>query len=39
MSVLARHLKFEWGFTDEEFDDLINYDIKYCMGRGNGGDE
>jgi hypothetical protein len=27
--VLAHHC----GFTDEELDDLINYDIKYRMGR------
>ncbi len=29
--VLAQH----YGFTDEELDDLINYDIKYRMGRDN----
>ncbi|OQZ01053.1 MAG: hypothetical protein B6D35_04405 [Candidatus Brocadia sp. UTAMX2] len=28
--VLARH----YGFTDEELDFIINYDIKYRMGRG-----
>jgi len=35
--VLARH----YGFTDEELDFIINYDIKYRMGRGaeNGEDE
>ena len=34
--VLARH----YGFTDEELDFIINYDIKYRMGRGDGeGDE
>ncbi len=27
--VLAQH----YGFTAEELDDLINYDIKYRMGR------
>jgi hypothetical protein len=27
--VLARH----YGFTDEELDFIINYDIKYRMGR------
>jgi len=32
--VLARH----YGFTDEELDFIINYDIKYRMGQ-NGGDE
>ena len=31
--VLAKH----YGFTDEELDFIINYDIKYRMGRG--GDE
>jgi len=25
--------------TDEELDDLINYDIKYRMGRDSGGDD
>ncbi|MGB8346567.1 MAG: DNA methyltransferase [Ktedonobacteraceae bacterium] len=29
--VLARH----YGFTDEELDFIINYDIKYRMGRGD----
>jgi hypothetical protein len=29
--VLARH----YGFTDEELDFIINYDIKYRMGHGN----
>ena len=28
--MLAEH----YGFTDEELDFIINYDIKYCMGRG-----
>ena len=28
--VLARH----YGFTEEELDFIINYDIKYQMGRG-----
>jgi hypothetical protein len=28
-SVLARH----YGFTDEELDFIINYDIKYRLGR------
>ena len=28
-STLARH----YGFTDEELDFIINYDIKYRMGR------
>jgi hypothetical protein len=28
------------GFTDEELADfIINYDIKYRMGRDNGGDD
>jgi hypothetical protein len=30
--VLAQH----YGFTDEELDFIINYDIKYRMGRENG---
>ena len=29
--VLAEH----YGFTDEELDFIINYDIKYRMGLGN----
>ena len=33
--VLARH----YGFTDEELDFIINYDIKYRMGIGSDGDE
>ncbi|MGH6636477.1 MAG: hypothetical protein ACRED0_10230, partial [Gammaproteobacteria bacterium] len=31
--VLARH----YGFTDEELDFIINYDIKYRMGGRGGG--
>jgi hypothetical protein len=33
--VLAQY----YGFTDEELDFIINYDIKYRMGRDSGGDE
>ncbi|MBI2299521.1 MAG: hypothetical protein HYU66_11365 [Armatimonadetes bacterium] len=34
--VLARH----YGLTDEELDFILNYDIKYRMGRdGVGGEE
>jgi type I restriction-modification system DNA methylase subunit len=33
--VLAQH----YGFTDEELDFIINYDIKYRMGRDNGEEE
>ena len=33
--VLARH----YGFTEEEQDFIINYDIKYRMGREAGGEE
>jgi hypothetical protein len=33
--VLAHH----YGFTDEELDFIINYDIKYRMGRDSGGDD
>ena len=32
--VLAQH----YGFTDEELDFIINYDIKYRMGRDAEGD-
>jgi hypothetical protein len=32
--LLAKH----YGFTDEELDFIINYDIKYRMGRNSGGD-
>ena len=32
---LARH----YGFTDEELDFIINYDIKYRMGQDSGEDE
>jgi hypothetical protein len=35
MSVLARH----YSFIEEELDDIINYDIKYRMGRDNGGED
>jgi hypothetical protein len=30
--VLAQH----YGFTDEELDFILNYDIKYRMGRDSG---
>ncbi len=33
--VLARH----YGFTDEELDFIINYDIKYRMGRDSGDED
>lgn len=34
--ILAKH----YGFTDEELDFIVNYDIKYRMGLSNpGGDE
>ena len=33
--VLAKH----YGFTDEELDFIINYDIKYRMGRGSEGED
>jgi hypothetical protein len=33
--VLASH----YGFTDEELDFIINYDIKYRMGKDLEGDE
>lgn len=34
-AVLAEH----YGFTEEELDFIINYDIKYRMGRGSGEEE
>lgn len=34
-TVLAEH----YGFTEEELDFIINYDIKYRMGRGSGEEE
>lgn len=34
-AVLAKH----YGFTDEELDFIINYDIKYRMGKNNDDDE
>jgi len=37
--VLAQHSKAKWGFTAEELDFIINYDIKYRMGRDSGSDE
>jgi hypothetical protein len=37
--VLAQHQTFYGGFTDEELDFIINYDIKYRMGRDSGGDD
>lgn len=33
--VLAKH----YGFTDEELDFILNYDIKYRMGRDNTDEE
>jgi hypothetical protein len=33
--VLAQH----YGFTDEELDFIINYDIKYRMGKDDGGND
>lgn len=34
-TVLAAH----YGFTAEELDYIVNYDIKYRLGRGGEGDE
>ena len=34
-SILAQH----YGFTDEELDFIINYDIKYRMGGGSDEDD
>jgi hypothetical protein len=36
---IDRLLSKHYGFTDEELDFIINYDIKYRMGRGAGSDE
>ena len=33
--VLAKH----YGFTEEELDFIINYDIKYRMGKNSGEEE
>ena len=33
-AILAKH----YGFTDEEFNFIINYDIKYRMGQDDGND-
>ncbi len=30
--VLAQH----YGFTDDELDFILNYDIKYCLGLDGG---
>ena len=34
-SILAKH----YGFTDEELDFIVNYDIKYRMGQDDGADD
>ncbi|MBX0329916.1 SAM-dependent methyltransferase [Oscillochloris sp. ZM17-4] len=36
---IDRALAAHYGFTDEELDFIINYDIKYRMGRSAGDDE
>ena len=36
---IDRTLAQHYGFTDEELDFIINYDIKYRMGRESGEDE
>lgn len=36
---IDRALAQHYGFTDEELDFIINYDIKYRMGRDAEGDE
>ena len=35
MNKIDRALAAHYGFTDEELDFIINYDIKYRMGRDN----
>jgi len=41
IDAIDRVLVGHYGFTDEELDFIINYDIKYRMGRGDNeeGDE
>jgi hypothetical protein len=39
IKMLDRVLAAHYGFTDEELDFIINYDIKYRMGRDAGADE
>lgn len=34
-----RELDKKIGFADEELDYILNYDIKYCLGRGAGEEE
>jgi hypothetical protein len=36
MDEIDQALEKHYGFTDEELDFIINYDIKYRMGRGGG---
>jgi hypothetical protein len=36
---IDRALAEHYGFTDEELDFIINYDIKYRMGQDDGDDE
>jgi len=36
---IDRALAEHYGFTDEELDFIVNYDIKYRMGRDGGGRE
>jgi hypothetical protein len=38
-SLENRVLAQPYGFTAEELDFIINYDIKYRMGRDSGGDD
>ena len=36
LPALARIMAKHYGFTDEELDFIINYDIKYRLGRDTG---
>ncbi len=36
---IDRLFALHYGFTDEELDFIINYDIKYRMGRDGGNEE
>jgi hypothetical protein len=39
MHSILQHPKTPWSLTNEELDFIINYDIKYRMGRDSGGDD
>jgi hypothetical protein len=39
LTEIDRVLVVHYGFTDEELDFIINYDIKYRMGRNGDNEE